>query len=298
MAKLTDEIAVVEKQVAVNTEQLGSVASQLDEYNQKVVDLNLNLTALHARLENSNNTLRRLKEFQGDGELRKNQISEDILRKKQKAISAEGKTEELNAALSGMYAELKRLEQDLEINEADFNAIDSELKDNDEIITELQSKRGKIQEKTRLLELEQTQRRVQRDNIASRLEENYNSPFSDYRTQLSDILEQWQSGPDAVSTDELEDELARLRQKIATIGDVNLGAINEYEQLKSRYDLLREQHDDLQKAIVDLHTVIKKINKITQQRFLETFNLVNEKLAEKDLKDQNKFTLTEISKML
>ena len=280
LAKLTDEIAVVEKQVAVNTEQLGSVASQLDEYNQKVVDLKLNLTALNARLENSNNTLRRLKEFQGDGELRKNQISEDILRKKQKAISAEGKTEELNAALSGMYAELKRLEQDLEINEADFNAIDSELKDNDEIITELQSKRGKIQEKTRLLELEQTQRRVQRDNIASRLEENYNSPFSDYRTQLSDILEQWQSGPDAVSTDELEDELARLRQKIATIGDVNLGAINEYEQLKSRYDFLREQHDDLQKAIVDLHTVIKKINKITQQRFLETFNLVNEKLAE------------------
>ncbi len=158
--------------------------------------------------------------------------------------------------------------------------IDSELKDNDEIITELQSKRGKIQEKARLLELEQTQRRVHRDNIANRLEENYNSPFSGYRTQLSDILEQWQSGPDAVSTDELEDELARLRQKIATIGDVNLGAINEYEQLKSRYDFLCEQHDDLQKAIVDLHTVIKKINKITQQRFLETFNLVNEKLAE------------------
>jgi len=280
LAKLTDEIATVEKQVAVNTEQVGSVASQMDEYNQKVVDLKLNLTAFNARLENSNNTLRRLKEFQEDGELRKNQISEDIVRKKQKAFSAKGKTEEITAALSGMYAELKRLEQDLEINEADFNVIDTELKDSDEIITELQSKRGTIQERARLLELEQAQRRVQRDNITNRLEENYNSPFSEYRTQLSDILEKWQSGPEAVSTDELEDELARLRQKIATIDDVNLGAINEYEQLKSRYDFLCEQHDDLQKAIVDLHTVIKKINKITQQRFLETFNLVNEKLDE------------------
>ncbi|MFC1877641.1 chromosome segregation protein SMC, partial [Thermodesulfobacteriota bacterium] len=37
---------------------------------------------------------------------------------------------------------------------------------------------------------------------------------------------------------------------------------------------------DLDKAIQDLHKVIKKINRITQERFINTFNAVNEKLAE------------------
>jgi chromosome segregation protein len=83
-----------------------------------------------------------------------------------------------------------------------------------------------------------------------------------------------------MSTSADEEELTRLREKINRIGDVNLAAINEYEQLKSRHDFLFEQREDLQKATDDLHKVIKKINRITQQRFMETFDLVNQKLGD------------------
>ncbi|MGD8971088.1 MAG: hypothetical protein PVG01_06740, partial [Desulfobacterales bacterium] len=40
------------------------------------------------------------------------------------------------------------------------------------------------------------------------------------------------------------------------------------------------QREDLQKAIDDLHKVIRKINRITQQRFMETFDQVNQKLGD------------------
>jgi chromosome segregation protein len=43
---------------------------------------------------------------------------------------------------------------------------------------------------------------------------------------------------------------------------------------------LCEQRDDLVKAIDGLHKVIRKINRITQERFLDTFNRINEKLQE------------------
>jgi chromosome segregation protein len=82
------------------------------------------------------------------------------------------------------------------------------------------------------------------------------------------------------SIDNMEDKLFRLRKKIATIDDVNLGAIKEYEQLKDRFDFLNEQRDDLVKAIEDLHKVVKKINRISQERFIKTFDSVNEKLNE------------------
>ena len=59
-----------------------------------------------------------------------------------------------------------------------------------------------------------------------------------------------------------------------------LGAIKEYEQLKERHDFLTLQHDDLVKAVEDLHKVIRKINRITQERFSQTFEMINAKLAE------------------
>jgi chromosome segregation protein len=61
---------------------------------------------------------------------------------------------------------------------------------------------------------------------------------------------------------------------------VNLGAIDEFDELKTRFDFLAEQRDDLEKAIEDLHKVIKKINRITQERFSTTFTAINEKLKE------------------
>jgi chromosome segregation protein len=83
-----------------------------------------------------------------------------------------------------------------------------------------------------------------------------------------------------MSIGELEKELQRLQTKIINIGDVNLGAIKEYEELKERFDFLCEQRDDLIKAIEDLHKVIRKINRITQERFMVTYQQVNDKLQE------------------
>jgi chromosome segregation protein len=78
----------------------------------------------------------------------------------------------------------------------------------------------------------------------------------------------------------MEADLSRSKEKISKIVDVNLGAIKEYEELKDRSEFLETQRDDLLKAIEDLHKVIRKINKITQQRFMETFTQINQKLNE------------------
>ena len=80
--------------------------------------------------------------------------------------------------------------------------------------------------------------------------------------------------------EQMEEELETIKAKIVKIVDVNLGAIREYEQLQDRFDFLEEQRDDLVRAIQDLHKVIKKINTITEKRFLETFDLINQKITE------------------
>ena len=130
-------------------------------------------------------------------------------------------------------------------------------------------------QKIRLVELEQSQRQIKRENISNRLQENYHQPVTALRTEFEHLKIEKD-----FRADEIEDELGRTRDKIANFDDVNLGAIKEYEQLKERFDFLNEQREDLVKALGDLHKVINKINRISQERFLEAFEKVNDKLKE------------------
>jgi chromosome segregation protein len=281
LAQLTSAITAAREEVAEKTRQAEAVAGRQEAFSQKIVDLKLSLTALNARLDNSNNTLRRLQEFQEDGAARLISLAEDIALKSRRAATSKNTVTGYEATLAGIYEELKHLEEALGANESAYTAIDAQLKESDGVIAELQSQREKILEKTRLLEIEQTQRQVHRDTVVGRLEEHYHKPFAEYGAQLEALREQLQAAEGAeMSTADDEEELNRLREKISRIGDVNLAAINEYEQLKSRHDFLFEQREDLQKAIEDLHKVIRKINRITQQRFMETFDQVNQKLGD------------------
>lgn len=65
-----------------------------------------------------------------------------------------------------------------------------------------------------------------------------------------------------------------LRQKLESIGAVNLDAIQEFEELEERHNFLETQHGDLVKGKEELLNVIAKINETTKMMFSETFNLV------------------------
>ena len=282
MARYNEAVENVENQVnnaqervSEKLEQIAAVSSEMEAFDQKIVDLKLKLTSLTAKLENNTNTLRRLKEYHNDGIKRLEQLSRDISQKKQKRTSLKQKKEKYEQILSGRYEDMKRFEQALEKNEEDYTAIDTKLKESGSVISDIQTRRDKTVQKTRLLELEQSERHIKRENIANRLEETYHSPLSVFKSEFDNM----ENSTDT-SIDDMKDKLFRLRKKIANIDDVNLGAIKEYEQLKDRFDFLNEQRDDLAKAIDDLHKVVKKINRITQERFIKTFDSVNDKLNE------------------
>jgi chromosome segregation protein len=282
VARYNTAVAEVEEQVknaqilvSEKLERISVVSSELEALNQKIVDLKLNLTALNAKLENSNNSLRRLKEFQNDGINRTEQLSRDLTLKQQKKSGLKEKIKELKQRLSDLYADMRRLDQALENDESDYHEIDTKLKESGDIISVIQNERDETLQKTRLLELEQSQRHIKRENLANHLQESYHTPLAVLKSEFDNT-----SIDMNLSTDEIESELNRLRKRITNIDDVNLGAIKEYEQLKERFDFLNEQRNDLEKAVIDLHMVIRKINRISKERFLNTFNMINKKLEE------------------
>ncbi len=179
------------------------------------------------------------------------------------------------SSLQQLYDTLRGLEQVLSTNESEYTAIDAALNEHDQRLAAIQSEREQTLEKIRVVELDLSEKRILRDNVSGRAVERYHCPLAALRARQAEAEE-----APRMSVEEMEKELDRFRGKMAEIGDVNLSAISEYETLKQRFDFLTAQRDDLVKAIEDLHKVIRKINRITQERFMETFAAVNAKLGE------------------
>jgi chromosome segregation protein len=72
-----------------------------------------------------------------------------------------------------------------------------------------------------------------------------------------------------------EQRANELRGLIERMGEINLTAIEESEELQKRFDFLTTQRADLESAISQLETAIERINRTSRKRFRETFDAIN-----------------------
>ncbi|MFO0633822.1 MAG: AAA family ATPase [Nannocystaceae bacterium] len=73
---------------------------------------------------------------------------------------------------------------------------------------------------------------------------------------------------------------AELKRVIARMGEVNLTAIEEFEEVSVRYEYLTRQRDDLEHSVAQLQEAIDRIDKTTRQMFRETFAAIDEKFRQ------------------
>jgi len=75
-------------------------------------------------------------------------------------------------------------------------------------------------------------------------------------------------------------DLARLKTRLERLGPVNPTAVEEYQALEERREFLSSQVADLTASMEDLRRAIRKINKTSLERFMETFRSVGAKMEE------------------
>ncbi|MDZ4224698.1 MAG: chromosome segregation protein SMC, partial [bacterium] len=89
--------------------------------------------------------------------------------------------------------------------------------------------------------------------------------------------------PSPAAQDDIDKETTLvndLRDKLDKLGSVHVGAIEEYDELKRRHEFLSKQQADLVASLEGLKKAIQKINRISRERFIKTFEMVNEKFQE------------------
>ena len=84
---------------------------------------------------------------------------------------------------------------------------------------------------------------------------------------------------EATNWDEVKAEVDALRQRLGAMGAVNLVAIEEYSELKQRYEFLKTQSDDLANAKAQLLKAIDDINQTSLEQFKVTFEQIRKNFA-------------------
>ena len=87
-----------------------------------------------------------------------------------------------------------------------------------------------------------------------------------------DLVEAYKNYEESqVDWDRVREEIAELRGKIERLGNVNVDAIAEQDDLEKRNDFLSSQVEDLNKSKAQLQQLINRLNKKSREKFRETF---------------------------
>lgn len=97
--------------------------------------------------------------------------------------------------------------------------------------------------------------------------------YEEYSLAYSQCLEFRR--PDFNFNDEFVN-ISKVKKEISALGPININAIEDVSALLDRYNNLKEQADDLEKAEGDLNKIIKDLSDIMIEKFLKEIDDINE----------------------
>ena len=83
-----------------------------------------------------------------------------------------------------------------------------------------------------------------------------------------------------LTLDSLKFTAGKINERLRELGSVNLGTIEEYDELKRRHDFLTKQQQDLTISIAELEEAISRINITTKRRLKEAYDALRAKFSE------------------
>ena len=217
-------------------------------------DLSLHEAALETLKGRSGEAEARVRELQANvaaakeriaaNELRANEIKRASEENKQKITAAEETIRKANAERMEKEAAVTRLTQE-----------------NRTLTDERERMSGEM---ARLAE-RKTAAETELNTTASKLWEEY---------QLTEAEAEKLCVPFANVAD-LRRQVAEVRGKIRALGNVNVGAIEEYKEVKERYDFMKAQVTDVEKSRAELNRMIAELCSEMQEMFTASFKEIN-----------------------
>ena len=264
------KIAENEKNVSAELERaranLSGIRYQLDMALEDQAELKSKVSSLEAESRATENSVKQLKvlldSLSGDSEKRHRAVENaerEIEKLKESLAEKEKHLEEINGRISGIKREIAEISANkLELEKKRTRAEKDAQQRNADII-DLERRAARTEQKKLASEMEEKQ-------ILDKLWDNYELSHS-AAEELRRPVENLQKA---------NREMGELRRQISSLGNPNLGAIDEYERVNTRYEFLTGQRDDVDKAKTELVDIIKDITGEMKEVFLRQFKAIDE----------------------
>ncbi len=262
----SERIAEEEQQEEI----LQTLQSDLDCVNEDIMKLKLQMTAAEERLSHT--------------EERCQTICQAV-------EEAEQKRTELKQELSAIDLEKLKKEQELERQQELFDELAREQKEAEEKRLLLKNERSVIQAKKEnlqankenyykevsLLEKEQMRLSMQIDKFEEQKEAQADHMWTEYELTYS-TAKQWEQ-PELGSDTAIRTNIKRLKEEMKALGDVNVGAISEYQEVRERLDFNTSQRADILEAEEKLKELIMELEMQMKERFTTEFEEINRRFT-------------------
>lgn len=274
--KTEQEITELNNQNSILQDEINQFAEANKEEQKYIDDLNFDITNLKISVSSFDESESSIIEME-------ERIKQDIenneksLKVKQQQIE-QTKSDNIN------------LEQEIENLNYKIKDIEEKVKNSGKTIDDLKSQRQEKSEKLTKKEEEQVSQFKTIEDLKSqniKIEVKKNKIQEDCNNIINKMWEEYELTPNAVTDYKEPENIANtqrrvnnLRADINNLGSVNIDAIKEYENLKSRYDFMCEQRLDLENTMSKLQNVIQDMTKTMKEQFKEQFEIINKNFGE------------------
>jgi chromosome segregation protein len=247
-------------------EEIARKKAEIEEHRSETTELKLLAASKREKAEATRNeiassvrSLEDLERESNDLRSERESVRMRISGREAEILEQEGRLRHLVAEADTMRVAIGRKREGIEKENEDLMAVEHGLK-------ALRQEAGAMRSRISELDVQRAEHTLRIENLAANTRNNYGAEIEDIA-----LVE--------VSQEETS-RLLDLRDKINEMGPVNLGTLDEYEELRTRYDFMTQQSEDLTRSIAELEEAISKINSTTRKRLREAFEVLNAKFGE------------------
>ena len=269
--KELEEVAQTQR---AKMDQLKTELTDFDEAYQKLQaelsNLNSDLAVVKNKLENITTKKSELEEQLENTNSRLKDIEEKI---KALSLSQNGQSEsEIEEQVTKLSKQKKQMQEALaEINK-DLGKFDAQINNLDQVATRNYNLR-----KNTAAEQEEYSARL--GELKSQINQKLGILSEEYSLTFEAALQLSEGQNTTDLRKKLEREVHLHKMSLEDIGEVNLNSIEEYEDVKTRYDFLNGQQNDLLKARKDIEESMSKLDDEVKSRFSATFHQIESSFA-------------------
>ncbi|MEG9296625.1 chromosome segregation protein SMC [Mangrovibacillus sp. Mu-81] len=258
------EIYDLDKKIEELTRQKNSERTSKDVLSGEISDLKANLAARNEQLVNTRKQLQRLEANRAETEKRLKALKDDLewLQTEMKDnFSGEKQLVEKAVKCAEQKTETTKL---ISIRREDRLKLQESVDDE-----ELELKEVKRQHKGLVTALRDEEVKINRLDVE--LENRLNHLREEYMLSFEAAKEDY---PLTIEVGEARKKVKLVKLALEELGSVNIGAIDEYDRVKERYEFLLEQKEDLTEAKDTLYRVINEMDTEMIKRFDQTFSAI------------------------